>query len=132
MKKEVPAKVEGESKAAHRQQEAAVASALHAWAAAWSSQDVTRYLGYYSMQFKPADGTSRKDWEKVRTQRLRAPRFIQVQLSDVKVDMQDGGTAKVSFKQVYKSSSISSTGKKNLLMKQEAGAWRILQELFDG
>lgn len=101
------------------------------WAKAWSSKDVDQYLAAYSSTFKTPKGESRSTWEKTRKERINKPGSISVELSDINVAMEGSDTAKVSFKQSYKSANLAQRTKKVLVMKKESGKWLIDQEIAD-
>lgn len=100
---------------------------LKTWAAAWSDQNVDRYLSMYAADFQPSDGRSQSAWKALRRKRLGAPSRIRVDIADVKVDRQ-GTQARVTFKQHYQSPTYQDHEHKALLMTQTADGWRILHE----
>lgn len=105
--------------------------AVQKWAKAWSSKEVDQYLAAYSNSFKPPKGEGRSAWEKSRKERINKPGSISVDLSDINVTMESADTAKVSFKQSYKSANLAQRTKKVLVMKKENGKWLIAQEIAD-
>jgi tetratricopeptide (TPR) repeat protein len=106
-----------------------VLAAVNAWAQAWSSKDVDAYLAFYAKDFRTPKGEPRAEWEKGRRQRILAPKSISVTLDAPQVSRDGDARAKVSFGQAYKSDTLSSRGKKTLVMvKSTDGRWQILQE----
>ncbi|MCB6183483.1 tetratricopeptide repeat protein [Leeia sp. TBRC 13508] len=105
-----------------------VLRSVDAWAQAWSGQKVSSYLGAYGKDFRPPKGQNRKAWEEERRDRLSAPKSIAVDVSDANVTFVDGNTAKVTFKQSYKSDSLSSTTGKTLMMTKSGDRWVITEE----
>ncbi|MDH5302007.1 MAG: nuclear transport factor 2 family protein [Gammaproteobacteria bacterium] len=102
---------------------------LNGWAKAWSSQQVDKYLAYYSSDFRPTDGLSIDTWRQQRNDRLKAPRFIQVTVSNPEITLlDDGSVAKVRFMQHYRSNTFNEKVIKLLVWEQQQGEWRILQE----
>jgi Flp pilus assembly protein TadD/ketosteroid isomerase-like protein len=106
-----------------------VLAAVAAWAAAWSRRDVDAYLAAYAKDFRPPHGQSRSDWEKLRRERVSAPKSISVKIDVAKVRDRGDGKVSVTFQQDYRSDRFRSSSTKTLLMdKSEDGHWRILQE----
>lgn len=107
----------------------AIEKSIYDWAAAWSAQDVDRYLSHYSNKFVPPKGLSRSRWEAQRRVRLTKPSFIRVEVSSPRVSMVDANHAKASFVQAYASENYNDKVKKMLQLENENGQWRIVQEL---
>ena len=105
-----------------------VLKAVRDWAAAWSSQDVNRYLAFYAADFKIPGGEKRSDWEGQRRERISAPKSISVSIRDARVKLIDDGHASVTFKQVYRASHLRNTSGKTLLMVKSGGSWLIQEE----
>jgi tetratricopeptide (TPR) repeat protein len=108
-----------------------VTVAVNAWAKAWSSKNVDRYLASYADSFQTPNGESRQQWEQTRRERINKPAKITVELSNIRVRMEDGNQAKVSFKQRYQAGGTSMRASKSLIMKKVKGNWMIEQELTD-
>ena len=109
----------------------AVEQALKAvsdWAAAWSSNDVERYLAAYDPAFQPADGGSRAEWEAQRRQRIAKPRKIAVSVQQPSVRPLDDGRMQVNFRQHYRSGKFEEVGNKTLILVKSADRWLIQQE----
>lgn len=96
------------------------------WAQAWSKRDVDGYLAAYASDFA-ADGMTRGNWEVQRRARITAPKQIDVQISDLKIE-QDSDTASATFRQAYRSDRLKSTVTKTLKLAQKNGQWRIVGE----
>ncbi|HEY0664835.1 MAG TPA: tetratricopeptide repeat protein [Gallionella sp.] len=107
----------------------AVLKTVDAWAAAWSSQNVNGYLSFYSADFKPAGGESRKSWAATRRERISAPKSIRVTIGKPTVKFTDNTHAVVKFRQTYKASHLASSGNKTLLMVKAKDKWLIQEEL---
>jgi Flp pilus assembly protein TadD len=105
-----------------------VLQALHGWAGAWSKKNVDGYLAYYAKDFKPPKGESRSEWEQGRRTRILAPKQISVEADSPKVSMTGDKHASVTFRQRYKSDTISANSMKTLVLVKTDGAWRIQQE----
>ena len=107
--------------------QAAVTSALDAWANAWRTKNVNAYLGFYSAKFKP-EGVTKSNWITQRKQRVGAnPAEIALSLEKVNV-VADANKAEVSFVQHYSSGKFSDTVAKVLSFENENGHWMIVKE----
>lgn len=105
-----------------------VVNAINKWANAWSSKNVEVYLDVYAESFKTPDGQSRKAWESTRRERINKPGKIEVSVSNINVHLDDNTHAKASFKQSYRSSSLSQKTSKTLFLVLINGKWLIEQE----
>jgi tetratricopeptide (TPR) repeat protein len=101
---------------------------VHAWASAWAKKDVAGYLAHYAKDFKPPKGEARGDWEKGRKQRISAPKKIEIGIESPKVSIGSDSTASVSFRQIYRSDVIKTSGTKTLVMAKANGKWLIREE----
>jgi len=102
--------------------------AIEAWAAAWSDQRVDDYLAAYASGFVPPRGRNRAQWSNYRRDRLGAPSFISVRLSQLDITRQGDERARAVFHQDYRSNTISDVVEKTLELVWEEGSWRILSE----
>jgi ketosteroid isomerase-like protein len=125
-----PAKPEPEKVAAKpdTSERDAVIAQVHGWAKAWAAQNVDSYLGYYSQQFEPPKGVSRKAWADERRARIEGKGRIHVEIAAPEVKI-DGNTAKVTFRQTYESDRLSARSRKTLVMVKNGGKWQIKQEV---
>lgn len=105
-----------------------VVKAVRTWAAAWASKDVNGYLAHYAKEFKAPKGESRADWEKGRRQRIMAPKKIEVGVESPKVRMIDDMHATVTFRQNYRSDSLSISSTKTLSLVRVNDRWLIREE----
>jgi tetratricopeptide (TPR) repeat protein len=104
-----------------------VLSAVTSWSKAWSNKDVSKYLNHYAKDFQTPKGVSRSAWADERRSRIEGKGKIEVQIDDVKADV-DGDNATVRFKQQYSSDRLSATSRKILVMTKQDGKWLIKQE----
>lgn len=107
----------------------AVLKTVEAWAAAWSSQNVNNYLSFYSADFKPAGGESRKSWAETRRERISAPKSIKVTVGKPTVKFHNDTHATVKFRQTYQASHLATAGNKTLQMVKAKDKWLIQEEL---
>ncbi|MET0383634.1 MAG: DUF4440 domain-containing protein, partial [Burkholderiaceae bacterium] len=107
-----------------------VVSTVRAWAAAWSRKDVAAYTAFYVGDFT-GKATSRQAWETSRAARIEAASHLRVEVSKLQATV-DGDTARVRFRQRYRSKSLQSSESKTLeLTRMPGGQWLIRQESTD-
>jgi len=106
--------------------DAALKSLIADWARAWSSKDVDAYLAFYAPDYAPA-GLSRSAWEDQRRSRIAAPKKIEVEISDLKIE-QLGDYATARFRQAYRSDRVKSVDNKTLTFARRDEQWRIVSE----
>ena len=132
-----PAKLEsakssaGKPAADNESAEKDLIAAVNAWAKAWSSKNVDKYLASYADSFQTPNGEARQQWAQTRRDRISKPARISVELSNIRVSMDNDSLAKVSFKQRYQAGGTSMRASKSLVMKKIKGHWLIEQELTD-
>ncbi|HYD32982.1 MAG TPA: tetratricopeptide repeat protein [Methylophilaceae bacterium] len=105
-----------------------VKASVEAWALAWSSQNVEKYLSSYADSFETPNGESRKQWEETRRERLTRPGTIKVDISGLRITMENQDRARASFKQTYRSGSNVMRTNKTLVLRNASGKWLIEQE----
>lgn len=101
---------------------------LQAWSTAWSAQAVDIYLSFYHPQYLPASNVSKRRWEKSREIRLKTPKWIKVNLDDIKITMQPDNQAIVNFKQTYQSNSFMDVSYKQMVLHNTDNGWQIFRE----
>lgn len=105
-----------------------IADVVSAWAAAWSSKDITRYRGLYSSDFH-SRGMNLEQWIRYKKGLNARYKSIRVRVEDLKIDQGvEKGVA--TFLQRYDSNVHHSRGIKRLLLKRTGGTWKIYQETF--
>jgi tetratricopeptide (TPR) repeat protein len=104
-----------------------VLSAVHAWAKAWSEQDVKGYLRAYGSDFKAPNGLSRSAWAEERRSRIADKGRISVRVESPQVTL-NGNKATVRFRQIYESDRLKANSRKTLVMTKQGGVWQIQQE----
>lgn len=103
--------------------------AVEHWAAAWAEKNINSYLASYASSFKTPAGSTRKQWENTRRERIRRPAKISVEASQLRISHEDNKSAKVTFNQSYRADGISKFTPKTLIMKNIGGQWLIEQEI---
>ena len=111
-----------------KQGEAEIRKAVAAWVKDWSSQDVNAYLADYASTFTPPENQTREQWKKERKERLKAPRYIHLSISNLDVKLLGPDYGQATFTQHYQSDTYSDRVTKLLLFTREGGDWRIVQE----
>lgn len=105
----------------------AVDTLVRQWARAWSDKDVATYLSYYSDNFKPLNGASKAAWAKYRAEKLQAPSFINVAVTDLNITRTSRGL-RASFAQNYQSDTYEDNVLKSLELVNTAQGWKIQSE----
>jgi hypothetical protein len=105
-----------------------VLKAVRQWAADWSKKDTNAYFSAYSKDFKPSDGSSRREWETERRSRIEGRGKIRVDISQPTISI-IGDTAKVNFRQRYRSNKYYNTTRKTLTLTRQSGRWLIVSEV---
>jgi hypothetical protein len=102
---------------------------LERWRQSWSSRDIDSYLGFYSANFVPANGTKRSVWAEGRRKNILSRSSISVGIHEVTVAPVNSHQVKVMLLQDYASGSYTETRRpKNFLLAQEGSDWRIIKE----
>ena len=104
-----------------------VEAAVTAWAKAWSSKNVSAYLGAYGPAFTPPGGQSRAAWEAERRSRIEPRSRIGVGINDLNVTV-DGHRASARFRQDYTSDNLNVTSRKTLDLVKSGNRWLIVRE----
>jgi tetratricopeptide (TPR) repeat protein len=104
-----------------------VEAAVTAWARAWSSKNVSSYLGAYGPAFTPPGGQSRAAWEAERRSRIEPRSRIGVDINDLNISVNaDRATAR--FRQDYTSDNLNVTSRKTLDLVKRGSRWLIVRE----
>ena len=106
----------------------AIVGMVNKWAHAWSSKNTGEYLSHYAPDFKTPKGESRAQWEKMRKERISAPKKIQVSVSAIKVTLKDEHRARVTFRQHYTAGALNTSTTKTLVLVKSGDTWLIQQE----
>lgn len=107
----------------------AVIYALESWADAWEAANVDQYLAMYSTRFRPEKNISLSTWKKKRRRSLTRPKTIDIEILSPYVEMIDDSTARITFKQNYRSNTYQDSVLKNLTLQREPDGWRITREV---
>ena len=105
-----------------------VRTAVLSWAEDWSSRNIDAYLNHYAASFRPPNGSSRSAWAKYRSERLQAPSFVIVNISQLQNRTNSDGSVTAEFVQDYQSDGYKDTVKKTLVLVNTEGSWKIQSE----
>ena len=108
--------------------ESELSDRLTAWAEAWSSGDVARYLSFYSAEFVPENGLSRESWERQRRQRIAPEKAIRVEIEKPVITVIGPNEVRVEFRQNYSSGALADLSDKTLEFRKTGGRWSIVRE----
>jgi tetratricopeptide (TPR) repeat protein len=122
-----PAKPEPKPIASSNVEQDEVLDVVHAWAKAWSAQDVKSYLNFYGSNFQTPNRLPRKTWEDERRSRIAGKGRISVKVETPQVSI-NGDTATVKFRQNYVSDRLTANSRKTLVLSKHGGKWLIKQE----
>jgi murein L,D-transpeptidase YafK len=106
-----------------------VLSEVRNWAMAWSNKDVNGYLSHYAKNFDTG-GEGWNAWASTRRERITKPKKIDIEVKSPKVSFNSENQATVTFRQIYRSDSLNSSGSKTLTMVKSSDRWLIVQEEF--
>lgn len=110
--------------------ETAVKDLLSKWRSAWAQRDVANYLGTYSKDFQPADGSSRGTWAASRARKVAEGAPITLDIHQLAFDRIDNDHFKATFLQDYAAGTYRETARaKTLLIAREGNEWRIIEEM---
>ena len=107
---------------------AEITRTISAWAQAWSSKNIGKYLSFYAKDFKTPDGETRAAWEAVRRERISTPKFIHVGIRIKTISFNDSEHATVKFHQTYRASNFKASGNKTLRMVKSGDNWLVQEE----
>ena len=107
---------------------AEVLKTLHEWAEVWSSQNVRKYLDFYTTDFKTPNGENRDQWENESNARISTPKYIEINVSNEKVSFSDENHATVTFHQSYRSDYLNTSFDKIMLLIKLNNKWLIQEE----
>ncbi|MDB5968871.1 MAG: tetratricopeptide repeat protein [Hydrocarboniphaga sp.] len=105
-----------------------VTSVVNAWAAAWSSKDVSAYFAIYAPSFIPEGSVTRGTWEAQRRDRISRAARISVKALNPRVERVSDDRVGVTFTQDYESDSFTDKVSKTLELQQAGASWLIVRE----
>ncbi len=109
---------------------AKVLAQLYAWRYAWLYNDTTTYLNFYDKTFVRFDGMNIDNFSKYKTRIFKKNETKTILFNKINVIPypQTDNMYKVTFSEIYKSSSFSFIGDKVLILKLEDSKIKIITE----
>jgi ketosteroid isomerase-like protein len=102
---------------------------LKKWVKAWETQNVDKYLSFYSESFKGKNNTHR-DWKISRERALVGEsKDISINLHSIQAQ-KSKNIIEINFIQDYSSSNHSDTGVKELVLEKNKDDWKIIKETW--
>ncbi|RUM91209.1 MAG: hypothetical protein DSZ27_06925 [Thiomicrospira sp.] len=105
-----------------------VADLVERWRAAWASQNISAYLGFYVSIYAPEGYKTHQAWANSRKGSLKRPSYIKIQLDKVQVVPLTPNTIQVTFWQAYESNTFKDKVRKKLVWQKQDQTWKIVQE----
>jgi type II secretory pathway predicted ATPase ExeA len=115
-------------KSAIESSELAIKIATDRWANAWSTQSISDYIDSYVDDYTMHDGWPRETWVRIRKQRIEAPDWIKIRVSDFKIISVGSEYYQANFWLHYQSPGYSDHTLKLLTFKMEDSGWKISSE----
>jgi len=108
--------------------EPAVLAAVEAWRAAWSNRDTAAYFAAYADDFDTGKRfNSLSAWKQYKQSAIAKKDFIRVTLEEIGATRTTEGF-RVTFLQHFRSNTLDSDDRKQLLLKQTPDGWKIVHE----
>ncbi len=103
---------------------------LYAWRYAWLYNDITAYLDFYDDSFLRFDGMNLNNFTQYKTRVFNKNETKTILFNGINVIPYPGTNDmyKVTFSEIYKSSSFSFTGNKVLILKLQDSKMKIITE----
>lgn len=105
-----------------------IESHLKSWARAWSGQSLSGYISAYTRNYRPNSKLDHQQWINQRKKRLSKPGFIEVNLSNFKIQVFNNDLAEAIFTQRYRSDSYQDAVRKRAVLVKTEKGWKISQE----
>ena len=103
---------------------------VQSWAAAWSRRDAAAYFAFYHPDFYyKAKHLDLEGFIDYRRGLIEEADIIEVKLSGIEVRL-SGDTARVVFRQDYRSDNVRDRGRKTLTLKKTGSGWKIMAETW--
>jgi len=108
--------------------DAAIASLVDRWLAAWSGKDINAYGDCYSKHFR-SKRMDKQTWLTYKNRLNKTYSYIHVSGDNIKI-VREQDKATVTLHQTYASNAIKAKGIKTLSLRLEDGKWKIFRETF--
>jgi murein L,D-transpeptidase YafK len=103
-----------------------VRAKVYAWGKSWQSQDINKYMSFYSPTFR-SKGLDYQGWWQRKTNLFQKIDDSRLEISDLWVFI-EGRHATAKFVLRYQDSKFSDVGEKTLTLVNEGDKWLIVSE----
>jgi len=110
----------------HTRRTSEIRQRVTAWEEAWESMNVDRYMSFYDSTFH-SQGRDYDAWKAHKERLAGLYSFIKIDVIDLTVSV-DGETARVEFRQTYRSDHYRDSTIKVLHFRLTGEAWKIIRE----
>lgn len=97
------------------------------WKTSWEDKNLETYFSSYSKYFKVKGDMNYEDWKRTRTEKIINKKEINIKLTNIKFKLKKGFWS-VNMKQAYSSGDYSDEENKTLIIINESGDYRIIEE----
>ena len=97
------------------------------WKTSWEGKDLETYFSSYSKYFKVKDDINYKGWKRTRTEKIINKKEINIQLTKIKYKFKEGLWF-INMSQAYNSGNYSDKENKTLVIINESGDYKIIEE----
>ncbi len=101
---------------------------LQDWAAAWRAKDVTKYMGFYSKEFRASKNGGRDRWLADRKRLVGKKGPIELDLANIETQTLSPTRVETEFDQTYKSINFADKMRKALSWQLIGKDWYIVRE----
>ena len=102
-------------------------SFVERWKTSWENKELDTYFSSYSRYFKIKGDISYKGWKKTRTEKIINKKEINIQITNIKYKFKEGYWF-VNMSQAYNSGNYSDKENKTLVIINESGDYKIIEE----
>lgn len=99
------------------------------WVVAWQDKALTEYFASYHSGFIPRYQDTQAEWRSNRRRVIGNAEWIRLEMTEFQLIGIEAGMLEVQFWLRYESPTYSDNTLKKLLMQQEDGEWRIMEEI---
>jgi len=100
---------------------------IESWRSSWENKDLEVYFSNYSKYLKIKGEMSYKKWKKTRTEKIINKKEISIILTNIKYEYKEGFWY-ISMNQAYNSGNYSDNEEKTLIIINESGSFKIIEE----
>lgn len=97
------------------------------WKTSWEDKNLETYFSSYSKYFKVKGDINYKDWKRTRTEKIINKKEINIQLTKIKYKFKEGLWF-INMSQAYNSGNYSDKENKTLVIINESGDYKIIEE----